>query len=60
MIRPFYVSRNEDDKGKATYTVVDYYLHRPICVMILDRDSTNELYADRIAKALNEMLHPEK
>lgn len=59
-MKAFYVERLEDSlTKKGVYSVWDYYLKRPLCVMLLDKDSTNELYADRIAKALNELIHPE-
>jgi len=59
-MKAFYVERWEDPvTKKGIYSVWDYYLKRPLCLLILDKDSTNELYADRIAKALNEMMHPE-
>jgi len=59
-MKAFYTVRAENESGKPNYFVYDYYLKRPICQLIMGTDKANELYADRIAKALNEMMHPEK
>jgi hypothetical protein len=59
-MKAFYTARTEGPTGKAMYSVWDYYLKRCVCIMVLENEKTNELYADRIAKALNETLHPEK
>ena len=59
-MKAFYVDRSEDLRGKGVYTVMDYYTRRPICVLVMHNDSTNELYADRIAKALNQLMSKEE
>ena len=60
-MKAFYTVRTEDHFGQPTFEVWDYYMTQPVCA-INDKLSNRraEYYADKIAKALNEMMHPEK